>query len=77
MSSAYSSSQIGMQGCKGSCCIEIHTQNPLFGKRPTYQNGQKYCAVCSVSIFTDVLRCFCCNQKLRTKRRKTDSRSRA
>ena len=76
MSSAYCYRKFGSMGCKGSCCIEFHNANPLFGKRPTYRDGQKYCAICSVSIVTDVLRCFCCNKKLRTKRRKIDSRSR-
>lgn len=34
-----------------------------------FATGQKYCSVCVMYITTELLYCFCCNRKYRTKKR--------
>ncbi|QLH11032.1 hypothetical protein DSQ20_05775 [Nitrosarchaeum sp. AC2] len=50
--------------CKGQC-VDLKTKR--FDRGLKYQNGIKWCTVCSHFIQTEFIRCICCNTKLRVR----------
>lgn len=47
--------------CKGECVRQYESQLKI-----GYKNGQKYCKKCEKYFLTDKIRCYCCNNQLRT-----------
>ncbi|KAF6246067.1 hypothetical protein C6989_00420 [Nitrosopumilus sp. b2] len=50
--------------CKGYC-IDFKTKRFEGGLK--YQNGLKWCSICSRFIHTELIRCSCCNTRLRNR----------
>lgn len=48
--------------CKGNC-VDFIIKRFTGGLK--YKNGQKWCTICSCFIQTDMIRCACCNTRLR------------
>lgn len=48
-------------GCKGRC------ENEYKGTHAGYIEGKKRCTVCEIYLKTTDTRCYCCNNRLRTK----------
>jgi hypothetical protein len=57
--------------CKDNC----KNIKALFSQAKIYISNRKYCTVCKYWMETDVLRCSCCNQQLRTKERKKNRKT--
>ncbi|MCV0411397.1 MAG: hypothetical protein K5782_00105 [Nitrosarchaeum sp.] len=55
------------QGCSKEC--ERNNEFITYKHHAPYRLGFKYCKVCSIAIKTNDLRCFCCHQLMRTRRR--------
>ncbi len=57
------------QGC-GNCCEYFYPKEIRILKNcARYHLGFKYCAHCEISVQIDAIRCQCCSQLLRSKKR--------
>ena len=50
--------------CKGECSKQVESQLKL-----GYKNGQKYCKTCHRYFLTREIRCTCCKNVLRSKKK--------
>lgn len=50
--------------CKGVCDSNNESQLKL-----GYKNGQKYCKKCQIYFLTKEIRCYCCKNVLRSKKK--------
>ena len=57
------------QGCGNKCEDSYPNEIRILKKCARYHSGFKYCAHCQISVQIDVLRCMCCFQILRSKKR--------
>lgn len=60
------------QGCKGDCektWKEIYPEILIYKNHGPYAKGFKMCKVCDIAPQTDLVRCLCCKQVLRSRKR--------
>jgi len=55
-----------MRSCNGFTCNRLERVSFDFGGK-IYQNGIKYCSICSIFMKIDGYRCQCCKSNLRSK----------